>query len=255
MSERTYRSSKTDSYKSLEIPTVVVDQVREIAHGNFLSSWHEQCRTFEGALELLRTIPLWYDTCWELARTSKASRRYKCLHTAFWKTLQLDQGLEAYHGCSNSPFILSYRGLAMSECTILGIDSSVDKGHIAFRHWLQDLRSAIVLAEAGTPKFQRKTTLGFYTRDKIEEGFVALMAVMHNLVFGVTNQGYIGMLPTLAKHGDTIHKFPHTNVPFVMRKVDGGYRLIGDCFVQGIMNGEFGGAESDWDKMDKIRII
>lgn len=54
-----------------------------------------------------------------------------------------------------------------------------------------------------------------------------------------TVDGYIGIGPPLMEEGDVICLLNGVNIPFVIRKYgDGGYRLVGECYVHGMMFGE-----------------
>jgi hypothetical protein len=65
----------------------------------------------------------------------------------------------------------------------------------------------------------------------------------HNLVDGflapvcVTAKGYLASVPYTAKKGDCIAILSGGRVPFVLRPIGSHYRLIGPCYVHGIMNG------------------
>ncbi|KAJ4854253.1 heterokaryon incompatibility protein (HET) domain-containing protein [Trichoderma breve] len=61
----------------------------------------------------------------------------------------------------------------------------------------------------------------------------------------------VGLGPMLIKEGDEIHILPGSNLPLVLRPVDfcdshghsrlvRKYQLVGDCFLQGVMDGELG---------------
>ena len=65
-----------------------------------------------------------------------------------------------------------------------------------------------------------------------------LLATTHTrLLF--THEGYIGMAPYKAKKGDKICLLFGCRVPVVLReRVDGGFELIGEVYVHGIMKGE-----------------
>ncbi|KAF2111071.1 hypothetical protein BDV96DRAFT_650180 [Lophiotrema nucula] len=55
----------------------------------------------------------------------------------------------------------------------------------------------------------------------------------------VTGDGFFGIGPASAHHGDIVAVFPGGRVPFVLRKAASGqYRLIGECYVHGLMDGE-----------------
>lgn len=63
--------------------------------------------------------------------------------------------------------------------------------------------------------------------------------------------GNVGLGPMLIKKGDEIYILPGSNLPLVLRPVDNcnsqghsgivrKYQLVGDCFLQGVMDGELG---------------
>jgi hypothetical protein len=58
--------------------------------------------------------------------------------------------------------------------------------------------------------------------------------------FFVTKRGYIGIGPDTMKHGDTVCTLFGSTVPFILRPVKGSekFRLIGESYVHGIMDGE-----------------
>ncbi|CAG8040268.1 unnamed protein product [Penicillium salamii] len=54
-----------------------------------------------------------------------------------------------------------------------------------------------------------------------------------------TEREYLGLAPPGAKKGDHVVVLEGSRVPFVLRKVDGGFwKVIGECYVHGIMYGE-----------------
>ncbi|KAG9186354.1 hypothetical protein G6011_02910 [Alternaria panax] len=56
--------------------------------------------------------------------------------------------------------------------------------------------------------------------------------------FGVTGLGMIGLLPSSAKVGDNVGLFAGCRVPYVLRRAEGGYKIVGDAYLHGAMNGE-----------------
>ena len=54
----------------------------------------------------------------------------------------------------------------------------------------------------------------------------------------VTRKGYMGLVPNSAREGDSICVFIGAEVPFVLGRSGDEYRLVGDCYVHGIMKGE-----------------
>jgi len=87
-----------------------------------------------------------------------------------------------------------------------------------------------------------------------------------NRKFFVTRRGYMGIGPKDMWLDDEVHVLSGTSVPFVMRKVTGGadastvdlvaedglalYRMIGECYVHGIMQGEATRKEdAEWENI------
>lgn len=67
--------------------------------------------------------------------------------------------------------------------------------------------------------------------------------------FLTTCKGYIGWAHPRAEKGDKIYLLQGCSVPAILRKKpDGGYVIVGDAYVQGIMNGEAikDFRDSDW---------
>jgi hypothetical protein len=56
--------------------------------------------------------------------------------------------------------------------------------------------------------------------------------------FFLTAKGYMGLAPSGTRIGDRIATLLGIKNPFIVHEVDGGYRLIGPCYVQGMMEGE-----------------
>ncbi|KAI0421469.1 heterokaryon incompatibility protein 6 [Xylaria grammica] len=56
--------------------------------------------------------------------------------------------------------------------------------------------------------------------------------------FATTQAGYIGLVPPCAEVGDLIVVVLGATVPYVVRKAQGGFLLVGDAFVHGLMYGE-----------------
>jgi hypothetical protein len=69
----------------------------------------------------------------------------------------------------------------------------------------------------------------------------ALEDTLHGWRFVVTKNGYIGVVPNMTKVGDVIAILKGGSVPFVLKrseKRDGAFRLVGECYVHCLMNGE-----------------
>jgi hypothetical protein len=69
----------------------------------------------------------------------------------------------------------------------------------------------------------------------------ALQDTLHGWRFVVTKKGYVGVVPTMAQVGNLVAILKGGRVPFVLQKSeerDGAFRLIGECYVHCLMNGE-----------------
>lgn len=63
--------------------------------------------------------------------------------------------------------------------------------------------------------------------------------------FGLTQEGLMGWLPLAARVGDHVGLFAGCRVPFVLRAFDQGYKLVGDAYVHGVMDGEGEASEGE----------
>jgi hypothetical protein len=53
-----------------------------------------------------------------------------------------------------------------------------------------------------------------------------------------TTKGYVGHVPQSARIGDVVCVITGVAVPFTLRKTPEGYRVVGQCYLHGIMEGE-----------------
>jgi hypothetical protein len=56
---------------------------------------------------------------------------------------------------------------------------------------------------------------------------------------GITDKGYLAMVPITTKVGDEIVIFEGAKLPFVVRTEGGKSKLGGPCYIRGMMDGEF----------------
>ena len=56
--------------------------------------------------------------------------------------------------------------------------------------------------------------------------------------FALTQRGRMGWVPVAARMGDDVGLFAGCRIPFVLRTVEKGYKLMGDAYVHGVMYGE-----------------
>lgn len=80
---------------------------------------------------------------------------------------------------------------------------------------------------------QRAAQLGKLV-ESIEQGYQNLARRR----FCITQKGYIGWVSDAAREGDDVAMFYGTRILFTLRREDRGFRLISDCYLQGLMGGE-----------------
>jgi hypothetical protein len=68
--------------------------------------------------------------------------------------------------------------------------------------------------------------------------FCAFKNAMSSRVFFFTRSGLIGLAPSAAKENDLLCIFFGGKTPFLIREMEKGFQLIGECYVHGIMDGE-----------------
>ena len=58
--------------------------------------------------------------------------------------------------------------------------------------------------------------------------------------FCITEKGYVGWVSSTTQEGDWVAAFRGKRILFTLKEaeVEGRYRLTGDCFLQGLMEGE-----------------
>ncbi|KAF7901749.1 uncharacterized protein EAF01_007048 [Botrytis porri] len=73
----------------------------------------------------------------------------------------------------------------------------------------------------------------------------AMKYVLKNRRWGTTRNGFFGLFPRYVEEGDIVYVMDGCNVPYLLREVDGEgrFRLVGECYVFGIMDGEAVGRE------------
>jgi len=69
----------------------------------------------------------------------------------------------------------------------------------------------------------------------------ALQGILSGWKFIVTKRGYVGVVPNLTQAGDIVAVLKGSLVPFILKKSESRsneFRLVGECYVHGVMNGE-----------------
>ncbi|TWU70689.1 hypothetical protein ED733_001271 [Metarhizium rileyi] len=103
---------------------------------------------------------------------------------------------------------------------------------------------------------ERERLGGALTYYAVDAGRFANVAGPHTRerMFAVTERGYVGMIPPYAEVGDAVFIIPGTQVPFLLRRRqtthDGRWRLVGECYFHGMMDGEMVSEESVEEQID-----
>lgn len=72
-----------------------------------------------------------------------------------------------------------------------------------------------------------------------DEISTAVGRALKNRRLGITAKGYLGLFPRQSIVGDDVYVFDSCHVPLLLRASgDCAFRLVGECFVYGVMNGE-----------------
>ena len=61
---------------------------------------------------------------------------------------------------------------------------------------------------------------------------------LYRAAFCFTTKNYVGLVPSAAIEGDSICLVHGGQVPFILRRDGQSYRLVGECYIDGIMHGE-----------------
>jgi hypothetical protein len=73
--------------------------------------------------------------------------------------------------------------------------------------------------------------------------------------FAVSQRGLLALVPAETQVGDMIVLIQGSEIPFILRASEKGHLLIGECYVHGVMDGEFWNAMVQTGEISDIRII
>jgi hypothetical protein len=83
---------------------------------------------------------------------------------------------------------------------------------------------------------------------------VAALDKFSSLHFFTTANGYMGYGPE-CQSGDLICILFGCSVPLILRPQDGGYIILGQCFVLGVMNGELYRDADQLDDLEGVQVF
>lgn len=91
---------------------------------------------------------------------------------------------------------------------------------------------------AAVPAGQSTALDQFNRPGSTEDEQLRAIVALQGRRFCVSTDGYFGIVPKEVKEHDWICILSGNPTPFVLREIENGYTLIGDCYVQGLMDGE-----------------
>jgi hypothetical protein len=107
-----------------------------------------------------------------------------------------------------------YSSLVEEAVQTFGEDDGSEASQIPVREWMKGL----------PPSYKRQVEM--------------ILEACRRRRFLIIDAEYMGLAPLEAESGDFVFIIPGVSVPFVMREENGGFRLVGECYVQNVMDGE-----------------
>lgn len=128
-------------------------------------------------------------------------------------------------------------------------DMGMTEGGISFRrratssssqHLQGLLREIHVLTAPDLPADERLKQYRALDKDQNKRSYALVMGNMHNRRPYISKQGYVGVGPISMLPGDAICILLGAQLPYILRKAEARfYKLIGEGYVHGIMDGEY----------------
>jgi hypothetical protein len=129
-------------------------------------------------------------------------------------------------------------------CTDIS-SNHLESAEQAFTSWRQAMKAPRVLKKYRIDKFRGMyeylAAVGYSVTDTVYDGdglFLTLMRPAFYSRFAITRMGYFALVPPKTKVGDQVGLFKGGKVPLTVRQEDNKWRLVGESYVHGIMQGE-----------------
>jgi hypothetical protein len=129
-------------------------------------------------------------------------------------------------------------------CTDIS-SNHLESAEQAFTSWRQAMKAPRVLKKYRVDKFRGMynylAAVGYSVTDTIYDGdglFLTLMRSAFYSRFAITKMGYFALVPPTTKVGDQVGLFKGGKVPLIVRQEDNQWRLVGESYVHGIMQGD-----------------
>ena len=133
-------------------------------------------------------------------------------------------------------------GNTVEYCTASRMGQQVEKNpdhalyYWHYRQFLSKLCPNGVVNGAGIPQLCLNLAQHMEGHQTFE---AAYMTISQGRRFFTSIGGYMGIGPPGMQPGDSVCVFLGGNVPWIVRQEDHEYMLVGECYVHGIMNGEY----------------
>lgn len=121
----------------------------------------------------------------------------------------------------------------------------LEAGEAAFLSWQKGLKAPRLLKKYRVNKFaglyNYLAAVGQGVTDIIYDGdgeFGSMLKAAWYSRFAITEKGYFALVPNSAEVGDEVALFKGGKVPLILRQQGESWRLIGESYVHGIMQGE-----------------
>jgi len=173
-----------------------------------------------------REMEAWDDACWDIVVNSGPSHIYAAtgqhIFEAYWRTLVFDTNPENRGTIAPPELKSSYEHWASSYGTMNELERLTTERPPGY-----GLAQAMGLSSVASVQAMRGRAF--------DDAFRTYAA---GRKFCATGRGYIGWVPVAAREGDLVCYFEENTLPFVIRGCEeGGYRVVGDCYLHGMMHG------------------
>ncbi|KAK0254812.1 hypothetical protein LTR12_001921 [Friedmanniomyces endolithicus] len=154
---------------------------------------------------------------------------------------------------TGEPLLTAYRKALSAGSLLLNEQDATE----VFTEWRKLFKPARLMSKLGSSigasggMAVMNLIVGGQTVSRNSDVFFAMIEVAWGRRLSWTENGYLALLPEEADEGDLIVILRGGRLPFVVRPVAHGFRLIGPAYVHGIMNGEAYDEESCGD----IRLV
>jgi hypothetical protein len=228
---------------------------------------------YKDAFERADQIIKFYDELWDLAMLQMPYHTKEDPVDVYWKTLVFDTGDIQEQRKSTSEIRKSFE--SFQECMrLVRVEMRICMQYLNGDLPLPTQAQILKELEDATPYLKWKPS-SFTPENVVDKAFLTDMKtyvtqetlnqfaftrpsgkfIMDRRYFA-SNKEYLGWVPSHAREGDQICAFYGSRYPFVIRPCGDGWKLIGACFMHGLMEGEaFESLETRDIKRQTIKLV